>query len=66
MMIFTYKEETKTDYILDLIEHKRKLLLKATDRFGINSQNTLQASQELDELIIKYQRMMQSEEKESV
>ncbi|MCG1027013.1 aspartyl-phosphate phosphatase Spo0E family protein [Virgibacillus halodenitrificans] len=65
-MIFTYKEETKTDYILDLIEHKRKLLLKATDRFGINSQNTLQASQELDELIIKYQRMMQSEEKESV
>ncbi|WP_067730984.1 aspartyl-phosphate phosphatase Spo0E family protein [Oceanobacillus damuensis] len=53
-----HEETETTDYLLDLINHKRKMLLITAERFGIESEKTLICSQELDELIAKKQRMM--------
>ncbi|WP_106496155.1 aspartyl-phosphate phosphatase Spo0E family protein [Lentibacillus sp. Marseille-P4043] len=59
-MITINRKET-TGYLLKLINRKRKMMVKAAKKFGIDSKKTLKCSQELDELIIKYQRMVKSE-----
>ncbi|TMN21844.1 aspartyl-phosphate phosphatase Spo0E family protein [Lentibacillus cibarius] len=52
-----------TDYLLELINHKKETMIKVAETFGFNSDKTLECSQELDELIIKHQRMTKLERK---
>lgn len=43
--------------LLEQIRQKRENMLKTAAYSGFNSQQTLERSQELDRLIIKYQRL---------
>lgn len=55
-MSVIYNEITK-EYLLELINHKRETMIQTAAIFGMSSENTLLCSQELDQLIVKYQRM---------
>lgn len=41
--------------LMDIIYQKRKQMLKVAEIYGLGSKNTLECSQELDEMIVKYQ-----------
>lgn len=41
--------------LIDIIYQKRKQMLKVAEIYGLGSKNTLEYSQELDEMIVKYQ-----------
>lgn len=55
----TTGNECKT-YLLAKIDKKRAKMLDTAERFGMGNFHTLKVSQELDELILKYQRMKQN------
>ncbi|MFC7063431.1 aspartyl-phosphate phosphatase Spo0E family protein [Halobacillus seohaensis] len=55
-MVLIYEGEEK--YLSKLIDLKREEMLKIAKKFGMNNQKTLECSQELDKLIIKYQKML--------
>ncbi|WP_121616366.1 aspartyl-phosphate phosphatase Spo0E family protein [Virgibacillus halodenitrificans] len=65
-MHYSNKKETSSHYLLGLIHHERALLLKTIEKFGLNSEKTLEASQELDALIVDYQRMTKPASKENI
>ncbi|WP_085994135.1 aspartyl-phosphate phosphatase Spo0E family protein [Oceanobacillus senegalensis] len=56
-MVYGRKEETMGE-LMELINHKRNVMLKVAKQYGIGSKITLKYSQELDDLIIKYQRIV--------
>lgn len=61
MKLFTDKNEVTPGYLLQLISNKRKIMIKTVEKFSIDSEKTLKCSQELDVLIVKYQRLIKSE-----
>lgn len=58
MKLFTDMNEVTPEYLLQLISSKRKIMLKTAEKFGTSSEKTLECSQELDALIVKYQRLI--------
>lgn len=56
MMLALHNKITK-EYLLEMINQKRETMIQTAAIFGMSSENTLLCSQELDELIVKYQRM---------
>lgn len=54
-MLVIHSEEK--EYLLKTINQKREEMVKIGELFGLTSERTLESSQELDELIIKYQKM---------
>lgn len=57
MKIFTGNIETQTERLMQLINNKRNEMVKTAENFGTNSEKTLECSQELDTLIVQYQRL---------
>ncbi|MFC3018219.1 aspartyl-phosphate phosphatase Spo0E family protein [Virgibacillus litoralis] len=54
-IIVTHTEYT--DELLRTIENKKDKMIKIAETFGLTARETLKYSQELDELITKYQYM---------
>jgi hypothetical protein len=43
--------------LLELIDNKRKEMVEAVKVFGLENEKSIKISQELDQLIIKYQKL---------
>lgn len=61
MKLYTDKNEVTTEHLLQLINNKRKIMLATAEKYGTDSGNTLKCSQELDALILNYQRLIKFE-----
>ncbi|MGJ9458489.1 Spo0E family sporulation regulatory protein-aspartic acid phosphatase [Oceanobacillus sp. CF4.6] len=57
--MFAYNKETKVN-LIEKINQKKETLLKTAEVYGISSENTIECSQELDKLIVEYQKITES------
>ncbi|MBL4952472.1 aspartyl-phosphate phosphatase Spo0E family protein [Neobacillus sp. OS1-32] len=53
-----YRYSNSQAEMIEEIKVKRELMIKSANTFGFTSDETIKYSQELDELINKYHRMM--------
>ncbi|ATH95292.1 transcriptional regulator [Bacillus glycinifermentans] len=56
MQSYSQKEE-----LLDSINEKRQMMVKAAEIYGYTGDETIKRSQELDQLIYQYQKMTMNE-----
>lgn len=53
-----YEYSISQDGMIEEIKNKRELMIQSANAFGFTSETTIKCSQELDELINEYHRMM--------
>ncbi|MEH7414824.1 aspartyl-phosphate phosphatase Spo0E family protein [Neobacillus drentensis] len=53
-----YKDSNYQSEMIEKIKAKRELMINSANKFGFTSEKTIQYSQELDELINHYQRVI--------